>query len=180
MQNLIFVFILIFLGCQACNKEEMAIPTCENCDFTCLDANETDVITNECIENWECSFRSFPSSIVDLEQLEGVASGNKRVFQIIKSTEGEELIADDEFTHVLVFELEEDQQSFSVEGTELQDLNVHFRRICFCTDIDFKAATSGCMQGEQQADGSWFIQGNLTIPYGSFDREMKFEAHFTN
>jgi hypothetical protein len=167
--------ILLFL---ACDKDEITIPTCEDCNFTCLDANETDVITNACLDNHQCTFLVTPQSKVDTDEREGVSGGDRNVFQMINDTEGSADIADDEFTDILVFELDETQDSFSAEDNELEGMKVHFRQICFCGETEFKAVTSGCLQGEQQTDGNWFIQGNLNVAYGFGNVEVKVEALF--
>ena len=180
MQHALFLSLLTLVLLQSCNKDDAQTPTCENCHFTCLDANEPDVISNSCLDNWDCNFKFIPQSSVDITDYEGLASGDKTVFQMVNSTEGSAQIADDEFTNILVFELDESQLSFSVEGDELSTMNVHFRRVCFCVDRGFQAVTVGCMQGEKQPDGTWFIQGNLTIPFSFGDIEVKFDAQFVD
>ena len=105
MKYLIPGFVLTSLLFQACSKSEEQIDTCENCSFTCLDINETDVISNDCIDNWDCNFMVTPQSKVDLDEYEGLTNGANNVFQMINSTLGELHIADDEFTNILVFEL---------------------------------------------------------------------------
>ncbi len=180
MKTGICLTLLVLMTIQSCNKDEMQTPTCENCAFTCLDANEPDVISNGCLDNWDCQFKFTPQSSVDITKNEGLASGDKTVFQMINSTEGAVEIADDEFTNILVFELDESQSSFSVEGDELSTMNVHFRRVCFCVDRGFQAVTVGCMQGEKQPDGTWFVQGNLTVPFSFGDVAIKFDAQFVD
>jgi len=54
------------------------------------------------------------------------------------STEGVMEIADDEYTNILVFELDASRTSFSAEDEQLKDLNMHYREICFCLDTEFK------------------------------------------
>ncbi len=180
MKNLIVTLtcFLTLILLQSCEKD--TVPPCEDCNFTCLDENEPDVITNSCITDWECEFRVTAQSKVDLNEFNGRTSGDKNVFQMISSTEGDAMIADDEFTDVLVFELAESQTSFSVSDEELADLQVHFKRLCFCENVSFQAITSGCLQGEKQTDGTWRIQGNLTIPGFSPAWEVKIDAEFGN
>lgn len=180
MKNSILLALFVLTLVQSCKKDEFPIATCENCNFTCLDANESDVISNQCIDNWECAFKVTPQSSVDTTTSDGLASGNNLVFQMINSTEGSPNIADDEFTDILVFELNASQQSFSVEGEDLRAMNVYFKRVCFCVEVVFKEVTSGCMQGEKQADGSWYIQGNLRVSYSFGEEDVKFEAQFVN
>ena len=61
---------------------------------------------------------------------------------------------------------------------KLQNMKVSFRRVCFCAEVDFKAVTSGCLQGEKQSDGTWLIQGDLVVPYSFGDIDVEFEAQF--
>lgn len=187
MKKFTFGFLLILILNQACSKkggqitnDDNNVPTCENCDFTCLEINESNVITNNCLMNWECNFNVIPQSRVDLNEFEGLANGAKNAFQMIYSTQGDLAIADDEFKNILVFELAESQNSFSVEDAELEAMQVHFRRVCYCIETDFIPVTSGCIQGEKQLDGSWFIQGKLNLSYSFGDFDVKFDAQFVN
>ena len=178
MKNLFLKFFVVLVLVQSCNKDEN--PSCENCNFTCLDMNETDVISNTCIDNWDCNFKVTPQSKVDVNNPLGVSGGDENVFQMINETDGVLEIADDEFTNILVFELDESQDSFSVEDGELEDMQVHYKSICFCPDVVFKEVISGCLQGEKQSDGTWFIQGNLNLPSSFGNVEIKFDAQFMN
>lgn len=190
MEKLLLGLVLGLLFFQSCDKaeppyipppEEEGIPTCEDCNFTCFDTDEPNVITDDCIDNWTCSFLATPQSMVDLEEHEGRSAGTKNVFQMINWTEGSPAIADDEFQHVLVFELDESQTSFSAEGDQFEEMKVHFKRVCFCADgVQFMPLTEGCLQGEKQAEGNWFIQGHLPISYSWGEMEVKFEAQFSN
>lgn len=162
----------------SCKKDKVDIPICENCNFTCVDTSDPDVTTNDCLENWTCNFNLRSQSKVDVGEYEGLADGGKNGFQMVLSTEGSLEIADDEFTNILVFELDEFQTSFSVEDSELEAMNVYYRRICFCTETDFIAVNAGCLQAEKQSDGSWFVQGNLTVPYSYGGEEVSFDARF--
>ena len=175
MKNTFFLLFPMLFLISACDKEKMEVPLCEDCNFTCLGQNEPNILTNDCQDNWDCSFRVRSQSKIALEEPQGVSSGDKHVFQMIRSTEGEEAIADDEFTEILVFELEASQNSFSVEEEELQSMQVHFRRVCFCSDVNFRPVTEGCLQGEKQEDGSWFVQG-----YFGEGFEFGVEARFEN
>lgn len=167
MKRTIFFLFSILLILSACKKEEDKVPTCEDCNFTCLGQSEPNVYTNDCQDNWTCSFKVFSASSIDLDENLGVVSGNKNVFQMIRSTEGDPMIADDEYTNVLVFDLAEDQNSFSVEDSDLAMMRVHYRSLCFCSEVDFKPVTTGCLQGEKQADGSWFVQAFVEGAYDS-------------
>ena len=178
-RSVIYSFVVGLLLLQACSSDDVGIPICEDCQFTCLDGSELNIITNDCIENWECNFNVLPNSKVDKNQVEGSASGSKNVFQIInRKPEGPDG-ADGEFTNILVFELDESQTSFSVEGSELSLLNIHFNRICYCSDVGFREFVTGCMQGEYR-ENTWYVQGNLIITFDFGDIEFKFDAKFVN
>ena len=181
MRNTILFLLSILVVLSSCSKDKEKVLSCEDCNFTCLDQSEPNVYTNDCRDNWECSFKVFSQSSIDLDENLGVVSGDKNVFQMVRSTDGDDDIADDEFTNVLVFDLEEAQNSFSVEDGDLAIMRVHYRSICFCREVDFNAITTGCLQGEKQADGSWFVQGYIegsSESGGSF--EFGVDAQFTN
>lgn len=171
MKNTILLLFSILLIFSACDKEK--IPSCADCNFTCLDQSEPNVYTNDCRDNWECSFKVMSQSKVDLAEPKGVSIGNKNVFQMVRSTEGEEDIADDEFTEILVFELDASQESFSYEASELS-LQVHFKRVCFCPEVIFNPIVDGCLQGEKQTDGTWFVQTYFEGEY-NFGINAQFE-----
>jgi hypothetical protein len=170
----LFLSVLLFAGCSPDD-----IPNCENCDFTCLAENEADVITNDCLPNWDCEFNIIPDAQLDLNEVEGVAAGNGFIFQMINSTLGSPQIADDEYTDILVCEIPGSQTSFSVEDAQLADLQVYFKRICFCPEVEFKAVTLGCLQGEELSPGNWRIQGKLEVPYTWGELEVKVDATFS-
>ena len=95
MKSTIFLFFLTFILLPACNDDEQ-IAKCEDCNFTCLDENESDVFTNECKGDWECTFKVFPDSKVEISEYGGQITGDENVFQMIVETQGDEAITDDE------------------------------------------------------------------------------------
>lgn len=171
------VFLLLLISTVSCSQVD--IPQCENCDFKCLAADDKDVINNSCLDNYNCSFKVFENSKVSFEEFEGFASGSKTVFQMITSTEGDERIADDEFTNYLIFEIPSDQESFKVSAKEFKNLKVAYKTVCFCAEVKFIEPSAGCMQGQKQPNGSWFVQADLTIPFSYGDVPVKVEANFS-
>lgn len=169
--SLILLISILFLF-SSCNKDKIA--TCQDCDFTCLDGIDTNVYTNECRDNWTCSFNLLEQSKISTEEGQGVVSGDKTVFQMIRSTEGDPMIADDEFTEILVFEIPSSQERFSEDASELS-LQVNFKRVCFCANVMFNPIVEGCLQGEKQEDGTWFVQAYL-----DGDVEFGIDAQFLN
>lgn len=162
----------------ACGSDPIA--TCEGCAFTCISAEEADVVDNTCGENWDCSFTVFSNSKVAIDDDLGKGRGSKKFFLFTNSTEGDPGILDDEFEYYLIFDLDESQTSFSVQDAELERLNVHYRILCFCMELEFNPVIEGCMQGEKQIDGSWLIQGSIMTPLKIGASELKFDARFEN
>jgi len=175
MKKLIYCLLFTSMLFTSCSED---ISTCENCDFTCLEEDEPNVLNRDCKDNWTCEFKILPDSKVDTREPRGVADGNKNVFQLISRTEGSPGIADDETSVTIVFELNKNQSSFSVEGNDLKNMKVHYKKSCYCPEVIFLEATSGCIQGEEQADGSWFIQGRIRITNSDIIIEEKFEERF--
>jgi len=181
MKRSLYIFIvlsLIIFGCSSEDDIPEFLPNCKDCPFTCIEADDQEVTTNDCLDNFDCHFRVFPDSKIILDLTEGVKEGEHLVFQMILETEGDELIFDDEFTNILVFELKNEQNSFSVSGEEIANLNVHFRTICFCGNVDFKEVKSGCLQGVKQNEETWKVQGNLEIQRTFETTSLKIDAQF--
>lgn len=173
LYGVLFITLIIT---NACDKEE--IPSCPNCAFDCLSGQESEILGNNCRENWDCAFGMHTQSMVDTNRESGFRPGANTVFRMVSSTEGDPGIADDELTQVLVFELDDSLTSVSVEGVELKQLNMYYRALCYCVDTDYKEIRNGCLQGEKQADGSWYFQGHLIAEYSFGEEELKFEARF--
>ncbi|MDF1697547.1 MAG: hypothetical protein P1U56_17010 [Saprospiraceae bacterium] len=175
MKNFTYIFLFLVFLFYACSD----IPECIDCEFTCIENDETDVVTNQCLDNYECTYSIFPKSGVDLSLLEGVGEGEKTVFLLKNDTKGDLGIADDEYTRILVFELNPEQTSFSVEDEQIKDINMYYRDLCYCSEVDFDLIVEGCVQGEKQENGIWIIQGHIVIPDSFMIEEFKFYARFT-
>lgn len=175
--KLLFLILLSVLF-ASCNNKVTLVPGCENCDFTCLDKNETDVFTNENKDNWMSVFEVRENSKVDTSFSSGLADGENNFFIMINHTEGDTLIADDEFTNILVFELDKSKESFSLENEELKLIKMYFKRSCYCSDVKFREVNLGCLQGSKQANGTWLVQGKLEVPVFSSTEVLKFDAKF--
>ena len=173
-------FPILLLLVFNCSSDDEQIDDCESCAFNCTSTADLEVVTNVCLDNWDCNFDIICKSKVDITESSGLSSGNKNVFRMENSTEGDINMADDEFAQILVFELTENRTSFSVSDGEIKSLNAYYRIDCFCPNVSFQQVNMGCMQGEKQSDGSWRVQGNLFIPYIYGDVELKFDAFFVN
>jgi hypothetical protein len=166
MQRIIqFLSIITLVGFISCGEKEgdiIILPKCMDCEFSCVDLSNENPLTNDCLDNHTCTFEVHPNSKTDYSQLvqDPIKSGDKLVFQLKTDTQGAPEIADDEFTRVLTFEMDPDITSFSLEVDQFDDVNLRFILLCFCSDVNFKQATAGCIEGEKITDEFWQVQIN--------------------
>jgi hypothetical protein len=176
-------FLLTFLA-VGCDKEIVQnLPECTNCTFTCVSEGEPDAYSNDCISDWNCQYNLFEDAeiVYSNGEYDGTATvkpGSNLVFEAILETDGSPMIADDEVTKSLYFEVNAGQESFSVEGDDLNLLNVRYQRSCYCTDVRFKQPVSGCMQGQKIDETHWKVQANLEVSYDNGSIPFKLDAVF--
>lgn len=172
--------VLLFSRCQ-CDEP---IPKCDNCSFTCLSGGEQNVFDNDCPSNWDCSYVLHENSSLNYktgsfnDQVSIEPGGNKMVFAIQWSTEGEALIIDDEVTRFVFFQVDATNDSFSVENGELDLLDLRYKEECFCADVHLKKPTSGCIQGQLIDESHWRVQANFQVEYDNWTQEVRFDAVF--
>lgn len=173
---------VFYLGCN--DDDDSKLPDCPNCNFDCIAEGESDVSTNDCLDNWQCQFNFFTDSKLSYsnDEYTGYASvntGDNLVFELILQTEGSAVIADDELKKSLYFELDGPQDSFSAAGDDLSILNVRYQHGCFCSETQFKEPNGGCMQGQKIDETHWRVQGSLEIPFSNGNLPLKFDATFS-
>ena len=179
------IFSLSLLATSCKDDEVPKVPTCPNCNFTCLDENEQgEIATNDCITNWDCSYTFYQNAKVEYSvnqtfQTATVNTGDKLVFEAILSTEGSPEIADDELTRTIYFELDPTQESFSAEADDLKLLNTRYQNSCYCVDLSYKKPISGCMQGQKIDEENWQVQANFVVQFDFGDVPVKFDAVFS-
>ncbi len=159
--QLILVFGIALLGLQ-CRKDNDDLPACPECNLTCVGAGLTDVFTNACRNNYTCAFEWFENAQLDVSSPNEVKiiSGNKLVFNASIHTDGRADVADDEFTHLLWFEIDPSLDRFSTDDAQ----NARYQKACFCADRKPKIPT-GCIQGQRIDNKHWKVQANLTMMY---------------
>ena len=171
----------LFTIAFACKKKEVVIlPFCETCEFDCVDLLNDTPLTNDCLDNYDCTFTVHENSKLDYSNnnFDPVKSGNKRVFKMFSDTEGSAMIADDEFTNILTFQVEANLESFEIGNDELEAVNLRFINLCFCSEVEFKKASLGCIQGQKIDDQFWQIQVNADFEYATFTRTVAVDAVF--
>lgn len=176
MRKLIILISFVGIICSACNK---SIPSCDSCSFNCISEIDNEVISSEkCPNEYECTFQIIKDSEIDYSSANGIVSGGKSfIIEIVSFTQGSVDIADDEFTNRILLEIPNNQESFDLDGENLELLKPSFQRICFCGDVSLKPFTSGCLQGELIND-VWNVQGSLFIDYYANGSEMNLMFDF--
>ena len=156
-------WIAIGLILASCTKP---IPSCLDCEFDCISEFTDEVITiDNCLDNYECSFEMIPDTKIMYTEMNGkTSSNNSFVIELVYRTEGSASIADDEFTNKVAIEIPNDVTSFSVSDSELESLKASLQISCFCSHVEWRPITNGCLQGEKK-DGKWYVQAALTIDY---------------
>ena len=168
-------FIILFFF--SCNNFSLP-PQCEDCGFICLQEGELNVFTNICPLGFTCEYNVYTNAKVDISEPSGIGKGRNTVFEMITYTEGVINIADDEVRRTMVFEIPADQRTFYVSPGDLSKTNAFLKSECFCLNTDFVPAGIGCLAGEKQANGIWFLYGKIAFPYSYGNEEVKFEARF--
>ncbi|MBK8568295.1 MAG: hypothetical protein IPN76_34560 [Saprospiraceae bacterium] len=186
MKNLKFAaFALIAILVTNCNSDDdTKLADCPNCNFDCIAAGESDVSTNDCPSNWDCHYNLKENSTIEYSNDEyhgsaAVKAGANLVFELTLGTEGSPMVIDDEQTKSLYFEIEASHESFSVEGDDLDLLNIRYQVSCYCADTRFKEPVSGCVQGQKIDGNQWRVQGSLEIPYSIENTSFNFDAVFS-
>jgi hypothetical protein len=168
-------FILLFI--VACNSWSFP-PKCDDCGFVCLQEGEINVFTNNCPLGFTCEYNVYPNSKVDLSEPSGVGKGRNTVFEMITYTEAVANNTNDDIRKTMIFEIPADQRTFYVAPEGLTKTKAHLKTECLCLTTDFVSGELGCIAGEMQFDGVWFVYGKVSFSYPYGTEEMKFEARF--
>lgn len=170
-----FLFFILLVSCLSCSNEPPV--ECEDCGFNCLKGDEKKVENNSCEWFDDCAFNYYPNARIDTKQSNGITAGDKNVFEFTSLTSAIEGIRP-EVKNTLIFESEASIRTFWTKGEDFKDLNVQFKRTCVCGNISFSPARVGCIAGEQQALGVWFMYGKVSVQTPNGDEEIKFQARF--
>ncbi|MGR3810815.1 hypothetical protein [Jiulongibacter sp. NS-SX5] len=166
--------ILFFL--LSCGENELP-ESCDNCGFQCLTGEEKKLINNGCLWYDDCSFNYYRNSNIDLSGESSIQDGDKNVFEF-KTMDTEVAGIRPEIKNTLLFETDPLDKTFWVNGNDFKKLNVHFKRTCTCGNVELSPAKSGCIAGEEQAPGVWFMFGKAIVTTPNGDEEVAFEARF--
>ncbi len=169
----LYLFAILF--CFSCVGD---LPfECEECGFKCLEGDRKNIGTNNCSWFDDCGFLFYPDSRIDVTKSNGIGPGSNNIFEFKTTLFAIEGIRP-EIVKTLIFESDPAIRTFELNGAGFKSLNVHFKQECVCGDVKLTPVEEGCIAGEQQATGIWFIYGKVMVNTPSGEEEMKFEARF--
>ena len=99
-----------------------------------------------------------------------IKQGENLVFEYYFTDDDDPLIADDEYSESIRFEVPGDVTSFSYSGEDLLDCKITFTPYCFCFfDDEETAENTGTVSGERISDDRWKITVDVVF-YGFHKR----------
>lgn len=146
----------------SCGTEFIPDPLMDENMYECVDKSP-DIITNDCLDNFDCSFTFEKNKMIELENETLIQNGNKNVFILEIDTEGDPMIADDEFTLSILFEIDPSAESFNISQEDFPKINLISRLLCYCPNITPTKIQEGCLQGRKLSEDMWYVVGNLTL-----------------
>lgn len=162
----------------ACNDFSFP-PQCDDCGFQCLQEGERNIFTNNCPLGFTCEYNVYTNAKIDTSEPNGIGEGRNTVFEIITFTEAVAGTTNDDVRKTTIFEIPANQRTFYVSPEDLSKTRANLKNECFfCLNPNFVPADVGCIAGEQQASGIWFVYGKINFPYSDGNEEVKFEARF--
>ncbi len=90
-------------------------------------------------------------------------SGDNLVFEYRFVGAQRDLVADDEFVETILFEIDPQTNSFSLENSELQTINAFYQQFCFCQQAGSIAIDNGTISGAKIDDDSWQISIDISF-----------------
>lgn len=134
---------------------------------SCTPAETVDPETNNCSELGSCSYtlkrwaslrwHEVDEKIIGLE----TASGENLLFHYQYELADDPGVDDDEYKEEIWIEIPEPGNSFLYEETELEDINVFFKKSCNCPGTDWIAVNYGRIAGEKVDEGNWSLSIEL-------------------
>lgn len=171
------VLTLVLISCTS-DSDVSNLPPCDPCAYDCISDTTLNVITNACDSNFTCDFAFYELTQFDDDIYSGISSGQNTVFSLSYQTEGDLLVADDEYASILIIEIDEGLESFTAHDQELENF-VYYKLSCFCIDVSFRTVRSGCIQASKISADSWRIMGDLLVETGYQTSSLRFDAVFT-
>jgi len=152
-----FLFLLILVCSASCKDDH----TGENC----ID-NNPGFNPEPVPEMGSLSLTFYNNSKITTRQQDGITyaeitSGDMTVFQYYYTVDPEPMAIDDEYEHVILFEVSVGTDEFLLSGNDLDRANAMFGNFCFCSAVGYFPITSGCIKGQKMNKGEWHIDINI-------------------
>lgn len=158
---LVIVFIVL-LSCEKNNNT--AIDYSGN---NCID-NNPDFVPEEIQDSENYKLVFYTNSSINVFENEAeinnavIEPGKFIVFQYRFNNNDDPLIADDEYTEILQFEIDPELERFTISGNSLKQSRAVYGEFCFCLDSGFLWITDGCIKGKKINSTRWQIEINIS------------------
>ncbi len=96
------------------------------------------------------------------DTLGDLIAGQNTVFSYYKSVDEIEIITDDEYSDLVLFEIEQGLEEFLITGEALKNANPILNRFCFCSYFKYEIH-EGYIKGNLNTDNSYTIEFSLTF-----------------
>ena len=162
MKNIIlYLFIVIFI--VSCNNND---------DTTVIDYE--DFFPEEIPDNDQYQLKFYKNSEVESTTNGSytnaqIVSGNNLVFEYKYVFEDDPILSDDEYTEIILFEVNPDVNEFFISDEELLNANSMLGTICFCAPSGFFNISDGWIKGKKLNENEWQI--DLSVSYDFEYRE---------
>ncbi|MBT8279491.1 MAG: hypothetical protein KJO41_10845 [Bacteroidia bacterium] len=108
----------------------------------------------------------------DEEIIASIGEGEDLVFEYRFISENDPDISDEEYSNVILFEIDPLLNEFSVTDAELQSISAYFTRYCFC-NLHSIPISNGSIHGTKLSTTKWNISIHVTVDLG-FDDTLNF------
>ncbi len=106
----------------------------------------------------------FPSGLMAQYDIE---SGSKRVFEYIFVKEDNPMIADDEFSEAMVFEIPSTTKNATFKDNEIKDLNLTYRYVCYCLPVNGLKDIKGTLDVSEKSGGKFQVKADMELFFES-------------
>lgn len=170
----LFFVLIIAIACNTPssvqnNPDNSNTPDQQNNIFSCKIDTAAVILSENCQPNMDCSFTAQSGHTIDIELYQNsiskaeVIPGYAQTFYINRTFRDNPNIADDEFTEKLLFEIPTSLSKFQIQNEEFKQAKMVYATLAYSRDGGYYPVKSGCMEGFKLENGSWKVQGEITI-----------------
>jgi hypothetical protein len=140
-----------------------------------ISCNNNETLTDE--DTYSYTFKDKSALIISSEETSymkygAVETGENLVFEYRYDKDDVELIADDEYSEYLQFEINSALDEFSYATDEISNIDIVFSKVCYCYfpfDAQKDNSPTGTISGKKISNTMWNIKIEMTF-YGSDTR----------